>query len=157
VFFVISAVQPFSESERVFLEFIRGRWDRKVVFVINKCDLVDAEGLAIVRQYVEKNVYALLHFEPLLFLISAKEAQAAKLDGKDPARLDKSGLPAVERYLLNTLSSDEKILLKLRSPLKAAEIVAEELRDALKERIEELRQEEEKLERLFVQIRERQA
>src|SRR5690606_10389899 len=42
VLFVISAVQPFSESERAFLEFIRGRWDRKVVFIINKIDLIDA-------------------------------------------------------------------------------------------------------------------
>jgi small GTP-binding protein len=157
VFFVISAVQPFSESERLFLEFIRGRWDRKVVFIVNKCDLVDPEGLAIIRQYVEKNVYALLHFEPLLFLVSAKEALAAKLDGPDPARLERSGLPAVEDYLLRTLSSDEKILLKLRSPLKAAEHLAEEVRGALRDQIERLRLEEDKLERLFVQIRERQA
>jgi small GTP-binding protein len=157
VFFVISAVQPFSESERVFLEFIRGRWDRKVVFIVNKCDLVEPEGLVVIRQYVEKNVYSLLHFEPLLFLVSAKEALAAKLDGPDAVRLHKSGLPALEEYLFKTLSSDEKILLKLRSPLKAAEHIADEVRDSLQDQIAGLRQEEEKLERLFVQIRERQA
>jgi small GTP-binding protein len=157
VFFVISAVQPFSESERVFLEFIRGRWDRKVVFVLNKCDLVDSDGLAVVRQYVEKNVYALLHFEPLLFLVSAKEGLLAKLDGADADRLQRSGLPAVEEYLFKTLSSDEKILLKLRGPLKAAERLGEEVREALKTQIDRLRQEEEKLERLFVQLHERQS
>jgi ribosome biogenesis GTPase A len=156
VLFVISAVQPFSESERAFLEFIRGRWDRKVVFIVNKTDLIEPGHLPVILDFVEKNTYNLLHFEPLIFTLSAKDALAGKLNA-DQALLESSGLPKIEDYIFKTLSSDEKILLKLRSPLKSAEHICDELVEALVKQIAALRLEEEKLERLFIQLRDRQA
>ena len=43
VFFVTSADRPYSESERRFLESIRG-WGKKIVVLINKIDLFPAEA-----------------------------------------------------------------------------------------------------------------
>ena len=39
--FVTSADRPFTESERAFLEQVRG-WGKKVVIVINKVDILDS-------------------------------------------------------------------------------------------------------------------
>ena len=43
VLFITSADRPFTESERAFLERIR-EWGKKVVVVLNKIDLVPADG-----------------------------------------------------------------------------------------------------------------
>ena len=156
ILFVISAVQPFSESERGFLDFIRGRWDRKVVFLLNKIDLLSAQDLPLVRQYVEKNAYKLMDFEPLLFEMSARQGLEAKLDpGSDDTKLEASGLAAIERYIFDTLSSKEKIHLKLRSPLKAAEHICSSEAEALAIQIRSLRLDEDKIEQLLSQLAER--
>jgi small GTP-binding protein len=42
VLFITSADRPFTESERLFLEHIR-EWEKKVVFVINKIDILQSE------------------------------------------------------------------------------------------------------------------
>ena len=39
VLFVTSADHPFTESERQFLQFLKGKWGRKVLFILNKIDL----------------------------------------------------------------------------------------------------------------------
>ena len=43
VLFVTSADRPFTETERAFLEQIRG-WGKKVVVVINKIDILESDG-----------------------------------------------------------------------------------------------------------------
>ena len=56
VLFVTSADRAFSESERQFLKAI-SEWSKKVVFVLNKCDLFETEAeLEEVRQFVAKNI-----------------------------------------------------------------------------------------------------
>ena len=42
VLFVTSADRPFTETERAFLEQVRG-WGKKIVIVINKIDILDGE------------------------------------------------------------------------------------------------------------------
>src|SRR5262249_45651799 len=49
VLFVTSADRPFTETERAFLEQVRG-WGKKVVIVVNKLDILDGE--ADVREVV---------------------------------------------------------------------------------------------------------
>ncbi len=155
ILFLISAIQPFSESERNFLDFVRGRWDRKVVFILNKIDLLAAGELPTVRDYVEKNAYKCLEFDPLLFEISAQQALQGKLSAASRDELEDTGLPAIENYILKTLSSDEKLLLKLRSPLKAAEHLCDEISGTLQGQIKSLRADEGKIEDLFLQLAER--
>src|SRR5207237_3836074 len=80
VLFVTSADRPFTETERAFLEQIRG-WGKKVVVVINKRDLLagpaelDAQ-LAFIRESAQR----LLGLDPPIYSVSARlarEAQAA--------------------------------------------------------------------------------
>jgi small GTP-binding protein len=112
VLFVTSADRPFSESEREFLEEIRG-WGKKIVFVLNKIDLFEDERqLNEVVRFIDDNAQRLLGIEPLIFPVSARLAGR-----NDPA----SRLDALRSYIMDTLDEEERIRLKLLNPLGVAE------------------------------------
>ena len=116
VLFVTSADRPLSESERVFLETIR-QWGKKVVIIVNKVDILRSEDeVAEVVEYVSSNANRLLGADPEVFPVSALRAAEAG----DAEALSASGLPAVERFLHDTLDSGELLRLKLGNPLGVA-------------------------------------
>ena len=116
ILFATSADRPFTESEHKFMEAIR-EWGKKIVVVVNKTDILTAKGdLQKVCAYVRDSVNALLAFAPEVFAVSATGALDAK-EHDEPERLDRSGLPALEQFVFNTLSDAERFRLKLLSPL----------------------------------------
>ena len=116
VLFVTSADRPFTESERAFLEQIR-TWGKKIVFIVNKIDILTAEDdRREVLRFVQENGAALLGEAPLVFPVSAKQALDARA-ANDEAGWRSSGFAAVDDYLLNTLDQQERIRLKLLNPL----------------------------------------
>jgi len=116
VLFVTSSDRPLSESERLFLESIRG-WGKKVAMVVNKIDILRSEDeVAEVVAYVSQNSHRLLGVDPEVFPVSALRAAQAE----DDAARAKSGLPAVETFLSDTLDSGELLRLKLGNPLGVA-------------------------------------
>ena len=126
VLFVTSADHPFTESERQFLQFLKGKWGRKVLFILNKIDLKTPEELNEILSFLEKNCYRLLGFEPKILLMSAKEAYKAKVEG-DAILLEKSKIKEVETFVFEKMDLDTKIDFKLVSPIypsKIAGIVA---------------------------------
>ena len=115
VLFVTSADRPFTETERAFLEQVRG-WGKKVVIVINKIDILDGERqIEEVRAFVAENARALLGFSPEIFPVSARLALRAKQG--DPAAWNASRFEALERYIRETLDSPGRVQLKLLNPL----------------------------------------
>jgi small GTP-binding protein len=124
ILFVTSADRPFTESERQFLVDIR-EWGKNVVLIINKGDLLrTAEERREVRAFVRDNVQALLGISPELFVVSARTALAAKTAG-DAGALDASGLPGIERFILDSLTAAERFRLKLLSPIGVARVLAD--------------------------------
>lgn len=112
VLFVTSADRPFSESEREFLEEIKG-WGKKIVVVLNKIDLFEDEAqLNEVLGFIEGNAQRLLGIEPLIFPISAR------LAGRND---EASRFEALRRYIFDTLDEKERIRLKLLNPLGVTE------------------------------------
>ena len=119
VLFVTSSDRPLSESERVFLESIRS-WGKKVAMLVTKVDILRSdEERGEVVAYVTSNSARLLGLEPEVFPVSALRAAEAHASG-DPAALEASGLPEVEKYLHDTLDSGELLRLKLANPLGVA-------------------------------------
>jgi small GTP-binding protein len=135
VLFVTSADRPFTESERAFLEQIR-TWGKKVVFVVNKIDILrtPAERDEVVA-FVRENATALLGETPEIFPVSAREAQAARSGTGDEVGWQASGFAAVEHYLLRTLDQEERVRLKLLSPLNVGLRLAERYKDTAFERL----------------------
>lgn len=115
VLFVTSADRPFTETERAFLETVRG-WGKKVVVVVNKVDILETERqVEEIRSFVADNVRALLGFSPEIFPVSARLALRAK-EG-DPSAWAASRFEALERYIHDTLESPRRVNLKLMNPL----------------------------------------
>jgi small GTP-binding protein len=115
VLFLTSADRPFSESERAFLTQIRD-WGKKIVLIVNKADILTEESeRKQVMDFVEKAVKDLVGEVSAVFLVSAKQAQKAKMG--QPQLWEPSGFEPMEAYIHDTLDDDERFRLKLMNPL----------------------------------------
>jgi len=124
VLFVTSADRPFTESERAFLEAIRA-WGKKVVLVINKVDLLrDGAERRQVVGFVEENVQSLLGFSPRVFPLSARRAGEAMAAGQEAGQPD-ADFARLQRFVADTLTADNRIRLKISSPLGVASRILE--------------------------------
>jgi small GTP-binding protein len=132
VFFVTSADRPFTETERGFMEQIRG-WGKKIVIVVNKSDILDgAAQVAEIRTFVTGNARSLLGFEPDIFFVSAKLALRAKRG--EPSVWAASGFEALEQYVSTTLNASGRAQLKLLNPLGVATAIAERQLTSVRDR-----------------------
>jgi small GTP-binding protein len=157
VLFVTSADRPFTESERVFLEQIR-EWGKKIVFIINKIDILSRpDEREEVVQYVATNAAPLLGETPLIFGVSARQAQEARSEesagtseGEELWR--QSGFGPVEDYLLKTLDQEERVRLKLLNPLNVGLRLASKYKDATFDRLKLLARDVEALQNIDQQL-----
>lgn len=106
VLFVTSADRPFTESERQFLDHIR-EWGKKIVFVINKRDILASENeLREVTNFVTENAARLLGTPPEIFAVSAKQG---------------SGMSELRAYVQSWLDEAARLRVKFANPLGVAE------------------------------------
>ena len=132
VFFVTSADRPFTETERSFMEQIRG-WGKKIVVVVNKSDILEGTAqVAEIRSFVADNARLLLGFEPDIFFVSAKLALRAKRG--EPSVWAASGFEALEHYVTATLNKSGRAQLKLLNPIGVATAVTERQQVSLRDR-----------------------
>lgn len=137
VFFVTSVDRPLSESEFRFLSFVESDWRRKVVFALTKIDTREPHEVEAVRRYVASTVERELRMTPEIFPVSARQALRARASG-DAAALEKSGIPAVERYIRERLLRGEAVRLKLLGPLDAASKLVAEMASTVRSRRESI-------------------
>lgn len=152
VLFVTSSDHPFTESERQFLQFLKSKWGRKVLFILNKIDLKTPEELNEIVAFLEKNCYRLLGFEPKILLVSAKEAYKAKVES-DMLLLDKSKIKEVESFVFDKLDLDTKIDFKLVSPLKYLHSVFAGLQYDLNEKVNKCNTDIKSIERFEMRLK----
>jgi len=124
VLFTTSADHPLTESERLFLERILA-WGKKVVFVLNKADILENESaLEEIRSFVVKHATLVLKDIPEFFPVSARMAQRALAESnaeeRNRLRLA-SGLDALEQYINSTLDDTKRLQLKFNNPIGVAE------------------------------------
>src|SRR5436190_18170980 len=115
VLFVTSADRPFTETERAFLETIRG-WGKKIVVVINKIDIFERRAdVDEVIDFVRASAQRLLGMTPEIFPVSARLAMRAK--NGVPAAWPASGFEALETFIADTLHESSRFRLKLANPI----------------------------------------
>ena len=146
VLFVTSYDRPLSESERQFLEYIRGAWGKQLVVAVNKADLAETEAaLAQVLDHVRDGFVRILREggaesprPPLVFPVAARLAlQAKEAAGDDPGayrtdpRWEASRFGPFQRFLTETLTDDARLALKLAGPLDAAQTLLADARARL--------------------------
>jgi small GTP-binding protein len=137
VLFVTSADRPFTETERAFLESIRG-WGKKIVIVVNKVDIFErASELDEVITFVRSSAQRLLGITPEIFPVSARLAMKAKQG--DPGQWAPSRFEALERYVTSTLDEGSRFRLKLGNPLGVGQALAQRYTAIADERLTLLR------------------
>src|SRR5918911_3075134 len=138
VLFVTSAERPLTESEREYLELIRG-WGKKIVLIINKADLLQEEEAAEqVRSFVEGGIRSMLGLAPPIFIVSAllaRKAKAATSTIERDALIRASGFAELERYITDLLDEEGRVRLKLESPLGVVEELDRRYRTVVDERL----------------------
>jgi len=132
VLFVLSADRPMTESEVKFLTYIR-KWGKKVVFVVNKTDLLESErDVDEVMRFVKENATRLLGVsDPAVLPVSSRNALKAKKRGGSYARDSEfisSRFGAFEDYVVSFLGGSgaragEALRLKLSTPLNVSELL----------------------------------
>ncbi|MDR4508532.1 MAG: dynamin family protein [Candidatus Brocadiaceae bacterium] len=152
VLFITSADHPFTESERQFLQILKAKWGRKVLFILNKIDLKTPQELQDIVSFLEKNCYRLLGFEPKILLVSARDAYNARVENND-ALLGKSNVLEVESFIFDKLDLETKIDFKLVSPLKYLLNVFTELQKNLSEKVSKCNTDIKSIERFETRIR----
>ncbi len=148
VLFVTSADRPFTESERSFLESIR-EWGKKVVFVVNKIDILEADDRERVLSFVSEQVSQLLTLDAPVFGLSAKQALAEAGEARVGSN---SGLSELVAHLDATLDALERFRLKLLSPLEVGKRLAVDQSTHVSETREVLREDVATLEELDRQL-----
>jgi small GTP-binding protein len=149
VLFVTSADRPFTETERAFLEQVRG-WGKKVVIVINKIDILEGAQVEEVRAFVADSARALLGFSPEIFPVSARLALKAKQG--DATAWPVSRFEALESYIATTLDTPGRIHLKLMNPLGVGSALTERHSGIIRERLALLKEDYSTLEEVERQL-----
>lgn len=138
VLFITSADRPFTESERAFLAAIQ-EWGKKIVVVLNKTDLLTEQETDEVVAFIRENARDLLGFTPEIFPVSARLAQRARNNNDEPA-WQASRFDAIERYILETLDEEQRVRLKLLSPIGVAQHLANKYLSVVEGRLATLQQ-----------------
>jgi GTP-binding protein EngB required for normal cell division len=117
VLFITSADRPFTESERAFLEQIRG-WGKKIVLIINKVDIFSYESeVNQVIDFVRSAAQKLLGDIPAIFPVSSRLAMKVKAGAAESHLWEDSGFEALETFIHETLDDQRRFRLKLLNPL----------------------------------------
>jgi small GTP-binding protein len=133
VLFVTSADRPFTETERAFLDTIRG-WGKKIVIVVNKVDIFEHPAdLEQVLTFVRDSAQRLLGITPEIFPVSARLALRAKLG--EPEAWGPSRFEPLERYVHDTLDEGSRFRLKLANPLGVGQALAHRYAAIAEERL----------------------
>lgn len=116
IVFVFDAKNPYRQSAWEFFDYIHKDWQKKVIFVLQQADLVNAEDLAVnvggVVKYAEKKGI----LAPHVFAVSAK----LELEG---AR-ETSGFEPLKAYIQTEITGGKAATLKLISTIGTAHNIA---------------------------------
>jgi GTP-binding protein EngB required for normal cell division len=141
VLFTTSADRPFTESERAFLTLIK-EWGKKIVFILNKIDILNPEELEQVLGFVGENARDLMGSAPDIFPVSARQAIRAR-SIEDPVQAAElratSRFDAIEKFVVETLDEETRVRLKLLSPLGVAQKMASTYLGAVNTRLDTLK------------------
>ena len=112
IVFVFEAKNPYRQSSWDFFEYIHDDWRKKIIFVLQQKDLMNAEDLAINQKglidFAEKKG---IH-QPVVFAVSAKD----ELEG----RKDISGFQNVRQFIANNITGGKAPVLKLQNSVETS-------------------------------------
>jgi len=132
VLFVFSVTNPWGASTWDFLDRIHHQWKKKIVFILQQCDLRTEEEVAAILEHLQKTAHHRFGQHFPTFAVSAKKAFLAKTSGLSNEELSrKSQIENLERYIAGVVESSEPRLVKLIHAWRAACFVLGEIKEQL--------------------------
>lgn len=132
VLLVMLATQAMTQSNLQYLQTFK-EYGKKVILVINQCDLLSDEERETVRQYVQEQSRDKLGFIPEIWMVSAKWGKEAREGAELNAELwKKSGLDNFEAYIEKQLNDANRLRQKLQTPLQIAQNAQQSALEAVK-------------------------
>ena len=123
VLLVMIATQVFTESNLESLQQLK-TVGKRVIVVVNQIDLLGTEDRERVREFVREQSRVLLGIDPLIWLVSAKQALVAQQEQpRDEIAWDESGFAEMEEYIRETLGDVERFRQKLETPVQICQNV----------------------------------
>ncbi|NNE94119.1 MAG: GTP-binding protein [Verrucomicrobiales bacterium] len=132
VLFVFSVTNPWGATTWDLLDRIHHQWKKKVVFVLQQCDLRTEEEVNAILEHLQRTAHHRFGQHFPTFSVSAKQAFLAKTSGHDKEALwGASHVEALEQYISSVVESSETRLTKLISTWRAACYVLGEVKEKL--------------------------
>lgn len=126
VLLVMIATQVLTAGNLEFMQHLK-EYGKRLIIVVNQIDLLEPQDQAIVSDFVTEQSRIHLGIEPILWLVSSKQAMAAFASTpRDEIIWDESGFANIEEYLEETLDDAERVRQKLETPLQVAQNASHE-------------------------------
>ncbi len=125
IVFVFEAKNPYRQSAWQFFDYIHRDWQKKIVFVLQQKDLMDAADLAVNHAGVAEQAKKKGLANPQVFSVSAKDDMAGKPD---------SGFAELRRYIADNITGGKAPRLKLINSVETAQTINGRIADGLDDR-----------------------
>jgi small GTP-binding protein len=123
VLFVFSVVNPWTQSNWEFLNFLQKTWLKNVIFVLQQIDLREPTEIDVIHRHLQDTALRQLGVVPPIFAISARKALLARTSGVDKERLwQESAFGPLEDQINFIVTESSTRMLKLRSTFQAARV-----------------------------------
>jgi len=147
--FVFSVTNPWGATTWDFLDRIHHQWKKKIIFVLQQCDLRTEEEVAAILEHLQKTAHHRFGQHFPTFAVSAKQAFLAKTSESGNEELSTgSQIAGLERYISGVVESSEPRLVKLIHAWRASCFVLGEIKERLGAASEIIRADDELLSEL---------
>lgn len=126
VVLVMIATQVLTAGNLEFMQHLK-EYGKRLIIIVNQIDLLEPEDRQTVYDFVSEQSRIHLGIEPLVWLVSARQAITAfESKPMDEIIWDESGFANIEEYLDETLDDAERVRQKLETPLQVAQNASRE-------------------------------
>ena len=133
VVLVMIATQVLTASNLEYLQQLKV-YGKRVIIAVNQVDVLEPAEGDQVRDFVIEQSRLHLGVEPLVWLVSARQALEAQQETpRDEILWDESGFADIEAYIKETLGNVERFRQKLETPVQVCQNVTESALELVQE------------------------
>jgi len=129
IVFVFEAKNPYRQSAWEFFDYIHGDWRKKIIFILQQKDLMEADDLVTNEEGVRKQAIKKGIEAPNVFSVSAK----MEIQGKGD-----TGFLPVREYISENITGGKAPILKLTNNIQTSRNVGERIHKGLQIRSAQL-------------------
>lgn len=123
IVFVFEAKNPYRQSAWTFFDFIQSDWRKKVIFVLQQKDLMEADDLVVNINGVHEQAQKKGIPEPNVFAVSAKQEQEGQKE--------ESGFKNIRDYITKNITGGKAPVLKLKNSINTSQNINEKIKGGL--------------------------